>query len=68
MSHREITMNSTLKEVYETSIGHDILARILLQLGVPETVLRNPVSGRLKLSGLAKLSKRSSRNSSGRPS
>lgn len=58
MSHREITMNSTLKEVYETPIGHDILARILLQLGVPETVLRNPVSGRLKLSGLAKLSKK----------
>ncbi|MDO4194130.1 MAG: alpha-glucosidase [Erysipelotrichaceae bacterium] len=58
MSHREITMNSILKEVYETPVGHDILARILLQLGVPETVLRNPVSGRLKLSVLAKLSKK----------
>ena len=58
MSQREITMNSTLKEVYDTPIGHDILARILLQLGVPEKVLRNPASAGIKLSVLAKLAKK----------
>ena len=57
MSQREITMNSTLQEVYETPVGHDILAWILLQLGVPEKVLRNPAVCRLKLSLIVKLSK-----------
>jgi len=50
-----LTMNSTLAEVYANPIGHDALAKMLLQLGQPETLINNPLVGHLKLKQLSKV-------------
>lgn len=54
MTH-EITMKSSLKEVYAHPVGHDALKKILLQSGLPDRILTNPVSGSLSLRAVAKL-------------
>ena len=42
-----ITMNSTLRDIYKTPIGHDVLELILKQIGMNGSVLKNPVIGNL---------------------
>lgn len=54
LSH-EITMKSSLQEVYAHPVGHDILKKVLLQSGIDEKVLTNRVSGTLSLQTVAKL-------------
>lgn len=54
MTH-EITMKSSLKEVYAHPVGHDALKKILLQSGLPDRILTNPISGSLSLRAVAKL-------------
>ena len=54
MTH-EITMKSSLKEVYAHPVGHDALKKILLQSGLPDHILTNPISGSLSLRAVAKL-------------
>ena len=34
-------MNSRAGELYETPVGHDTLAKVLMQLGIPEKVITN---------------------------
>lgn len=55
---KTITMNSTISDVWHTIVGHDILAKILLQLNIPEQVIANPVTGSLKLKHLVPLTKK----------
>lgn len=51
---KEVTMESRIKDVWNTPVGHDILAKILLQLGVKETWITNPAVSSLKLKTLVK--------------
>lgn len=55
---KEITKESTLKEVYASPVGHDVLQKILLQYGIGDAILKNGLSGSLKLKTVMKLSKR----------
>lgn len=50
-----LTMESKIREVYSTPVGHDILYKILLQLNLSEKMITNPVIGSLKLKTLAAL-------------
>ena len=52
-----ITSNSTLREVYDTPIGHDVLKKVLMQLGLSDSVITGPIVGNIKLKNLTRLSK-----------
>lgn len=45
----QITMDSTVGEVYENPIGHDIIARLLLAMKKSEKLIDNPIVSRMKL-------------------
>ncbi len=51
----EITLNSRIGELYKTPVGHDALAKVLLQLGIPEWAITNGVVSGLKLKTVAAL-------------
>ena len=50
-----ITMESRLGEVYATTVGHDAFYKVLLQLGISEKLILNPIVSRLKLKTVAAL-------------
>lgn len=50
----EITMKSTLKEVYARPVGHDVIKKILLTADVPEWILTKAAGG-ISLKTAAKL-------------
>ena len=50
-----ITKNATLNEVYNTAVGHDVIAKVLLQLGTGEDTFRK--LGWVKLKHLQFLTK-----------
>ena len=52
---KKITMESRMREVWNTPVGHDILAKVLMQAGMSEKVLTNPLTGNLKLKNLVPL-------------
>ena len=54
----KLTLNSKIGELYQTPIGHDALAKVLLQLGISEKVLINPIVSNLKLKTIATLTKK----------
>jgi oligo-1,6-glucosidase len=54
-----ITYDSTVGELYHSPVGHDALARILLQLGIPERAITNRAVSSLRLRTIANLTKRS---------
>ena len=49
-----ITLDSKVKEVYAHPVGHDIIRRVLLQLGMGSAVIENPVVGNMNLKQLQK--------------
>ena len=53
-----ITMESRLGDVYATTVGHDAFYKVLLQVGLSEKVILNPIVRRLKLSTISKLVKK----------
>lgn len=53
----KITKNSSLREVYGTPVGHDVLEKILLQYGVNDGLLKSGVAGHLKLKTVMSLTK-----------
>lgn len=55
----KLTMNSRIKELYATPVGHDTLYKVLMQVGIPEKVITNPLIGNLKLGALARLTRKS---------
>ncbi|MBQ8639342.1 MAG: hypothetical protein IJ468_09245 [Lachnospiraceae bacterium] len=54
----KLTLESQIGELYRTPVGHDTLAKVLLQLGLPEIVITNPVVSSWKLSQVAKLTQK----------
>lgn len=52
-----LTKESRLKDVYANPIGHDIVYKILLQMGKSERWVTNPFVANLKLKTVAKLAK-----------
>lgn len=55
---KTITMNSTISDVWHTIVGHDILAKILLQMNIPEQIIDNPLTGSMKLKYLVPFTKK----------
>lgn len=55
---KKLTLESKIGELYKSPIGHDALAKVLLQLGVSEKVLTNPIVSNLKLKTIANLTKK----------
>lgn len=51
----KLTLDSTIRQLYQTPVGHDALARVLLQLGLPEKALTNPLVANRKLRTVAGL-------------
>lgn len=52
---KKLTMQSRIKEVYASPVGHDILGKVLMQLGLGDWTVTNPLIGNITLSGLKKL-------------
>ena len=50
-----LTRDSRIGEIYATPIGHDIIHTLLLQTGLSEKAVANPVVRRLSLRALQKL-------------
>ncbi|MCM1190627.1 MAG: alpha-glucosidase [bacterium] len=55
---RKLTYDSRVKELYRNPVGHDALARVLLQLGLPEKTVTNVIVANLKLRTVARLAKK----------
>lgn len=51
------TMNSTIKEIYAHPIGHDFISQLLLLLNKKESLITNPISSRITLKTIARLTK-----------
>ena len=49
----KITLDSRVRELYANPVGHDALAKVLMQLGMNESMLTNPMVANLKLKRLA---------------
>lgn len=54
----EFTMQSRIRDIYRTPVGHDILDKMMLTFGIPAQTLDNPLVGSWKLSGLQKIAGR----------
>ena len=54
---KKLTLESQVKDLYQTPIGHDALYKVLLQLNLSEKIITNPLIGSLKLKTLASLTK-----------
>ncbi len=54
----KLTYDSTVGELYKSPVGHDALAKVLLQLGLPERVLTNRAVSSLKLGTVARLTQK----------
>ena len=53
-----LTMDSSIGELFQTPVGHDALAKVLLQMNIPEKMLTNGLISKLKLKTIAKLTKK----------
>ena len=53
-----LNYHSKIKEVYANPIGHDVIYKLLLQMGKKETLVTNPVVANLKLKTVATLTKK----------
>lgn len=53
-----LTYDSTVGELYDSPVGHDALAKVLLQIGLPEKVITNKAVSGLKLRTIANLTKK----------
>lgn len=58
MERNKLTYDSRIKDLYQNPVGHDALARVLLQLGLPEQAITNPAVANLKLRTVAGLAKK----------
>ena len=52
---KKLTLQSKLGEAYATPIGHDAIGKVLMQLGLSDKLITNPVVSNLKLSTIAKI-------------
>lgn len=56
--NKKLTLDSKIGELYENPVGHDALAKVLMQLNVPEKAITNRAVSNLKLKTVANLAKR----------
>ncbi|MBD5456856.1 MAG: alpha-glucosidase [Lachnospiraceae bacterium] len=54
-----LTYDSSIGELYRNPVGHDALAKVILQLGLPEQVITNPIISNVKLRTIANLAEKS---------
>ena len=54
----KITLDSKIIDLYKNPIGHDALFKVLMQLGLNEKVLTNPIVGNLRIKTIASLTKK----------
>lgn len=52
---KPLTPESTIGRLYENPVGHDALAKVLLQMGLHERMITNPIVSNLKLKTVARL-------------
>lgn len=52
--NQELTMDSRIRDVWKTPLGHDILAKVLLETGKSRAWITNPAVASLKLRSLVK--------------
>ena len=55
---KKLTLESKIGELYRNPVGHDALAKVLLQIGLPEKVITNPVVAGMKLKTVAGMTKK----------
>ena len=51
----QISLDSTVRELFETPVGHDVIEKVLLQLNISEKWITNPLIGNRKIRTLSKL-------------
>ena len=51
----KITRQSKIGELYATTVGHDALEKVLMQLNVPTSVITNPIVSNIKVEHLEKI-------------
>ncbi len=56
-AENKLSMESRIGELFANPVGHDALAKVLMQLGFSEKVITNPFVSRLKLQTVADLAK-----------
>ncbi len=52
---RRLSKENKVGQLYANPIGHDALEKVLLQLGIPEWALTNPIVSNIKLTTIEKL-------------
>ncbi len=57
MVNQRLTLSSKMKDIYKHPIGHDIIFKIIRQLGRSEYWITNPIVGNLTLGTMGKLLK-----------
>ncbi len=55
--NKKLTMESTIGELFANPVGHDALAKVLMQLNVSQSWLLNPVVSKLKLKTISSIAK-----------
>ncbi|MCR4586975.1 MAG: alpha-glucosidase, partial [Lachnospiraceae bacterium] len=55
--NQPLTMKSTIGDLYQSPVGHDILAKLLLQLNISPVMITNPIVSRIRLEQVQKLAK-----------
>jgi len=55
--NKKLSLDSKIGDLYNTPVGHDALAKVLLQVGVPESAITNKVVSNMKLKHLARVAK-----------
>lgn len=56
--NRKLTYESKIGELYASPIGHDTIAKVLMQLGISEKMITNPLVSNLKLKTIHNLTKK----------
>ncbi len=51
----QISLDSTVRDLYETPVGHDVIEKVLLQMNLSEKWILNPIIGKRKIRTLSKL-------------
>lgn len=52
---KKISRETTLKEIFKTPVGHDILAKVLYSVGISSSLIEKTMFGNLKLGSLTKI-------------
>ena len=56
--NKKLSLESKIGDIYSSPVGHDAIAKVLLQLGIPEKAITNRMVSNMKLKYLAKLTKK----------